>query len=163
MSEIQQKWATLKKSEQQMIMYGLICIIITLIYFYAWKPYNEMINNYRQQILYTQEDISWLKQVSGQINQLKSGTTSTIGSFNGSLINIVDKSIKQNRMEQYVGVLENSGDKSVVIQLNKISFNQMIKWTGYIKKRYGILVKNIDLNREGDTELVNARIILKSH
>jgi len=163
MSELKQKWLALKSSERRMAIYGLLLISISIVYFYAWKPYTQLINHYQQQILFTHEDMTWLEQVSRQIQQLRTGSAVAIGEFKGSFIDVIDKSIKQNRLNKFVGVLENSGSDKVLVQFNKVSFNALISWVAYIKKRYGILVKNIDVQRDADTDKVNARIILKKN
>ena len=161
MSDLKQKWSALKNSERNLIIYGSVFVVISISYFYVWQPYNLLINNYRQQILYTQEDIGWLKQVSVQIKQIKSGSSAKTGSFSGSFINTIDKSIKQNRLHKFVSTLEKSGGDKVVVQFNKVSFNTLIKWASYIKTRYGVVTKNIDLKRDDNMDLINARIILK--
>lgn len=163
MSELKEKWLALKKSEQQLILYGFIIIILVMAYFYVWQPYKQSLNNLNENIINTQKDIIWLKQISGQVKELKSAKLLDLGSFEGSLINTIDKSIKQHRMMNQVSLLENSGSNRVVVQINKISFNTLIKWLGYIKKRYGILVKSIELNKEEQSQLINAHLILKKH
>lgn len=161
MSEILEKWSALKKSEQSMLTYGFFIISITVLYYYVWNPYNKSIENFEQKILYVQEDIAWLKGVSKQIQQLKSGTTRPVGSYSGSLINIIDKSIKQNKLDKNVSLLEKSGTNKVVIQFTKIPFDDLIKIMGYFKNRYGILVKNITIQRSENEKLVNSRVTLK--
>lgn len=163
MSEILQKWSALKKSEQTMLTYGSILVFIVIVYFYVWTPYQKSINDFKQKIVHTQEDIHWLKSISVQIKQLKASNTTPIGSFSGSLMNIVDKSIKQNKLNKQVSLLEKSGSDKVVIQFTKIHFDDLIKIMGYIKTRYGILVKNINVQRADDGRLVNSRIILKKN
>ena len=161
MSVITQKWSALKNSERTLLMYGVPIILLAILYFYVWVPYNKSIAGFQDQIITVQEDIAWLQQIGIQIEQLKSGSSSTIGKFSGSFINIVDKSIKQNKLNKYVSLLEKSGEDYVVVKFDKINFDILIKFIGYVKNRYGILVKTIDIQRvEGET-LVNSRLILK--
>ncbi|MCW8931069.1 MAG: type II secretion system protein M [Gammaproteobacteria bacterium] len=155
-----QKWSSLKRSEQQLLLYGVPLILIAIIYFYIWVPYNQSIVNLKQQVTSTQEDIMWLTKLSTQIKELKTGTLSK-GSFTGSFINVVDKSIKQNKLNKYVTLLEKSGDDNIVVKYEKINFDQLIKYLGYIKNRYGISIKSIDVQRTNDGKLVNSRFILK--
>ena len=78
------------------------------------------------------------------------------------LINIVDKSIKKNKLNKNVSILEKNGADKVVIQFNKIAFDDLIKLMGYITRRYGILIENIDIQRDDNGKLVNSRVILKN-
>ncbi len=160
MSVIIQKWSSLKKNERLLLLYGLPLILGTVLYFYLWLPYNQSIHAFRQQITTVQEDITWLKQMSLQIKQLKSGAISN-ASFKGSLINIVDKSIKQNKLNKSVNVLEKSGKDNVVVKLDNINFDVLIKLIAYLNTRYGISVKAIDIQRTDDNSKVTSRIILK--
>lgn len=163
MSEMLQKWSALKKSEQSMLIYGLLVVLLTMSYFYLWTPYKKSINDTQEKISHAREDIVWLETMSKKIKQLKTGSNTSVGSYSGSLIDVVDKSIKQNKLNEKISLLEKSGSDKVVIQFNKIPFDELIKLMGYIKKRYGILIKNIDVKRSDNDKLVNSRIILISN
>jgi len=117
----------------------------------------------RFKIVHAREDVVWLETMSKKIKQLKTGSNISVGSYSGSLINVIDKSIKQNKLNKKVSLLEKSGSDKVVLQFNKISFDKLITLMGYIKKRYGIVIKNIDINRSDNDKLVNSRIILISN
>lgn len=161
MMQIYEKWLLLKKSEKAMLSYGLLCIAVTALYFYVWKPYDQKMEFYQQQTRAVQNDINWLMQINAEVKQLRTLSNDSVGTFKGSMINTIDKSLKQNQINKTVSLLENSGNDNVVVQLNKINFNVLLKWIGYLKKRYGILVKNIEVKKESETSLVNARVILK--
>ena len=161
MMQIYEKWLFLKKSEKAMIGYGLLCVAATALYFYIWKPYDQKMEFYQQQTRAVQNDINWLIQVNSEVKKLRTLSNDSVGTFKGSMINTVDKSLKQNQIDKTVSLLENSGNDNVVVQFNQINFNELLKWIGYLKKRYGILVKNIDVTKESETALVNARVILK--
>lgn len=163
MTLLTQKWMALKSSERSLLMYGIPLIVMALLYFYVWQPYRHSINELRQQISYTQEDIAWLEKISRQIKQLQSTKTTSKGTFSGSFINIVDKSIKQNRLNKYIRLLEKSGNNNVVVKFDKISFDELIKFIAYLKKRYGIIVKSIDMERTDNEKLLTSRIILKKN
>lgn len=161
MSILIQKWSSLKKSEQQLLQYGVPLIIVAVLIFYIWLPYSKSIDDIRQQVSYAQEDIAWLKNIAVQVKRIKTGAPSSVGTFSGSFINTVDNSIKQNRLNQYVGLLEKSGNNNVVVKFDKIDFDHLIKYLGYLKNRYGILVKTIDIQRTEDGKFVNSRLILQ--
>jgi type II secretory pathway component PulM len=162
MSNIIQKWSALKESEQTLLLFGVPLILITILYFYLWVPYHKSIDEMHQKINDTQEEIAWLNKVALQVKQLKSNSPqSSVGSFSGSFINTIDKSINKNRLNKYLSILEKSGKNNVLVKLDKINFDQLIKFVGYIKNRYGILIKTIDVQRTENGKLVNSRLILK--
>jgi len=144
MSSIVQKWSELKSSEQKLLIYGIPLILIAVIYFYLWIPYQKSIASLQQQTQYAQEDIVWLENVAQQIKKLKSGSSSSVGSFSGSIINTVDKSIKQNQLNKNMTLLD-----------------RLIKYLGYIKSRYGIIIKSIEIQRTDKGHFINTRLILK--
>ena len=161
MSNIIQKWSALKESEQTLLLFGAPLILIAILYFYVWVPYHQSIDEMHLQINDTQLEIAWLKKVALQVKQLKSNSPqSSVGSFSGSFINTIDKSINKNRLNKYLSILEKSGKNNVLVKLDKINFDQLIKFVGYIKNRYGILIKTIDIQRNENGKLVNSRLIL---
>jgi len=161
MSSIVQKWSELKSSEQKLLIYGIPLILIAVIYFYLWIPYQKSIASLQQQTQYAQEDIVWLENVAQQIKKLKSGSSSSVGSFSGSIINTVDKSIKQNQLNKNMTLLERSGNNNVVVKFEKMNFDRLIKYLGYIKSRYGIIIKSIEIQRTDKGHFINTRLILK--
>ncbi len=161
MALLTQKWMALKSSERGLLLYGLPLIFIAVLYFYVWVPYRHSITELRQQLTQTQEDITWLKKAGRKIKQLQNSNSSSRGKFSGSFINVVDKSIKQSRLNKYIRLLERSGNNNVVVKFDKISFDQLIKFISYLKKRYGIVVKTIDIERTDNDKLLTSRIIFK--
>ncbi|MCP3851939.1 MAG: type II secretion system protein M [Gammaproteobacteria bacterium] len=161
MSSIVQKWSELKSSEQKLLMYGIFLILIVVIYFYLWVPYQKSMASLQQQTQYAQEDIAWLEDMARQIEKLKSGSSSPVGNFSGSIINTVDKSIKQNQLNKNMTLLERSGNNNVVVKFEKMNFDQLIKYLAYIKSRYGIIIKSIEIQRTDEDHFIDTRLILK--
>ncbi|MCU7940925.1 MAG: type II secretion system protein M [gamma proteobacterium symbiont of Bathyaustriella thionipta] len=161
MSEILQKWSALKKSEQTMLIYGGLSVLISGLYFYIWVPYQQTIHALEQQISHSQGDLVWLNAQARQIKLLKSSAAPSVGSYSGSLMNVMLQSIKQYKLNKQVSLLEKSGTDKVVLQFNQIAFDDLIKLLGYLKKRYGIVVKNIDIQKTDNGKWVNSRVILQ--
>jgi len=161
MSDLLQKWSSLESRERSMILYGLFFILFAVLYFYVWQPYNLSINNLQEEIIQKEDDLLWLEEMALQIKQVQSIEKTTRGSFSGSLINIVDKSIKQKKLNKHVSLLENSSNNKIAIQFNKITFKELIIFIAYIKQRYGILIDSISVKKSTDNARVNSRVILK--
>ena len=161
MNSLTQKWMALKSSERNLLLYGMPLIFIAVIYFYVWVPYQHSVSQLQEQIVFAQEDIIWLEKVSRKINQLRITNSASTRKFSGSFINTIDKSIKQNRLNKYTRLLEKSGKDNVVVKFDKISFNELLKFIEYLKKRYGIIVKTIDIERTENDKLLSSRIIFK--
>ena len=162
MTNIVKKWHTLKNSEKSLLIYGTIVVIVLVLFFYVWKPYVKTINDLKQQINTVQDDRVWLSQVSDKIKQLKKNTTPGKQPLNGTLISIIDKSLKQNRIMNKVSLIKKSGNKNVIIHFNEIEFDLLVKYLIYTNKRYGVSVKSIDIQRINNTSKVDSKVVLKT-
>ena len=69
MSKFLHKWSLLKHRERSMIVYGLFFILLATLYFYVWQPYNQSINNMRQEIMQKEDDFLWLEEMALQIKK----------------------------------------------------------------------------------------------
>jgi len=161
MSKFLHKWSLLKHRERSMIVYGLFFILLATLYFYVWQPYNQSINNMRQEIMQKEDDFLWLEEMALQIKKMYSLEKTSRGSFSGALINIVDKSIKQKKLNKYVNLLENTSNNKIAIQFNAITFKELIVFVAFVKQRYGILIDSISIKKNADNVHVNSRVILK--
>lgn len=156
-----QKWQLLSQNEQRLILTGSILILIISVYFYIWKPYQLRITNYQQKVQTLQTDLLWLKQIKKQIQHLKpqNSNVSQVES-NQSLINIIDKSIKKNKLSDKLEVLKKTGSNKVLISFKMIEFDALIKWLIKTTKKSGVIIQSADIQKSDSRGLVFARLTL---
>ena len=155
---IKQKWQSLNSSEQKLLLGGFILIVSVSAYYYAWKPYYKMINNYQQKVEHLQQDLAWLKQVQNQMKYLTSNNNkhNKVIPFKGSLIDHVDKSIKRFKIRS-LEALNKTGSHKVVVVFKSVNFDTLTRWLIQLK-RSGIEVKDADIKKTDKNGLVYARL-----
>ena len=153
---IKQKWQSLNSSEQKLLFGGFMLIVSVSAYYYAWKPYYQIINNYQQKVEHLQQDLAWLKQVQNQLKYLTSKKNNKVIPLTGSLIDHVDKSIKRFKIRS-VEALKKTGNRKVVVVFKSVNFDTLIRWLIQLKKS-GIKVKEADIKKTDKNGLVYARL-----
>ncbi len=161
---IKQKLQLLSPQEQRLLFIGSLLILLFSGYFYIWKPYSLMMNDYTQKIQSLQTDIVWLKQIKKQLSQIQvnSGKRSASNTSRiSSLIDTIDKSIKRGRMDSHLDTLKKSGNGQVIVVFDSIEFDTLIKWL-IANKKSGIQLQNADIQKTDTKGLVNARLSLRA-
>ncbi len=159
---LKQKLQLLSPQEQRLLFVGSLLIILFSGYFYIWKPYTLMMNDYTQKIQSLQTDIVWLKQIKQQLSQIRltsSKRSASNRSRTSSLIDSIDKSIKRERIDSYLDSLKKSGNEQVIVVFDSIEFDTLIKWL-INNKKSSIQVQNADIQKTDIKGLVNARLSL---
>lgn len=79
----------------------------------------------------------------------------------GSLLSVVDQTIRQSALGKAPDRVQPEGDTEVRVWLQGVPFDAMVRWLGELQSRYGVSVQTLDVERSGDAAgAVDARISL---
>ncbi len=162
---VKQKWSLLSQNEQRLIIAGGVLVLVFATYFYVWKPYTVLINNYTQRVNELRADIAWLKKIKQQIKQLETQPQQRLaaqasGLSSRSLIDAIDKSIRTNQLADSLEVLKKTGDHQVFLAFKNTEFDNLIQWLINISRQLGVQVVNADIEKTDTRGLVYARLTL---
>jgi type II secretory pathway component PulM len=158
-----EKWNKLAAKEKNLITTGIIIIFPALMYFYVQVPYNQAINDLKQQIEYQQEDLAWMQQAKLTIDRLKNGNAGYGRAkkvIEGQLIDAIDRSLKQYRINKAVIRLAANGENSISIQFKTVLADDLIKWLNYLHNRFGITVQTANMTRVNKENKIDSQIVL---
>ena len=104
-----------------------------------------------------------MKQQAAEVKQLKrsskGGRRST--ATKGSLLSIVERTAVQLNIRAALKNFKPEGQDGVTLQVENISFDQLVEWLKLLKQQYGIFVNDISVERREEAGRVDSRIMLR--
>lgn len=155
-------WEQLAQRERRFLIGGSVALVVMALYLFAWEPVASGRELLTQKVPQQRELLAWMEQSAEQIIQLRESGGSAKQGFKGSLLGVVDRSAKADKVASAVKRMDPQGDKSVRVTLENVSFNNVIRWLGNLESQYGISTKSITLERAEKPGLVSVRVTLDS-
>jgi len=78
----------------------------------------------------------------------------------GSLLSLVDQSLKSSKIGKPAERVQPEGDQEVRVWLTGVPFDAVVRWVGDLQQRYGIAVQTLDVERQAEPGVVDARLSL---
>jgi len=151
------RWfATLEANERTMVI-GLIAFLaVVILYIGIWRPLDEWSSNadaqYRRQLAV----VDWMKLHEKEARD--KGQRADGARESGSLLTTVANSAAHAGIQLLRYQPEGSGGVSVVLQNQP--FNALIGWIAQLEQDSHVSVKQISIDSQNESGLVNARIVL---
>jgi general secretion pathway protein M len=157
-------WQRLNERERWIVGGGAVLAILLLLYTLIWHPFQTRLKGLRQAIDEQRSELVWMQQAAKEIKRLEStgSAAKALQPGNGpSLLTLVDQTAKSAGLGTSVKRVEPQGDDKLRVQLEQVSFDQMILWLGSLKQEHGVVAVNVIVDRQTESGQVNARLLLQ--
>jgi len=148
--------------ERQMVLIGAPIILLAMIYFLLWAPFNESVDRLQQKVSKQQALELWMNTAALDVKKLRDSQKNNKALGGQSLLTLVDKTARSSKLQESLKRVEPDGENKVRIRMEQVSFDELIRWLELLKSKYGIVVDNITVDRQVTVGLVNVKVILKS-
>lgn len=159
-------WQNLQQREQQLIFIGTVLLAITLLWAFAWLPYQHSKANMQSRINARGTQLIEINQIAARVRNLKqsghsAGNLPTRGAR--SLLRITDESARAAGLAAALKRIEPDAEKQVQVWLENANFDKLISWLELIDNKYTITVQSAGINKvsKNTTGTVNAHITLR--
>ncbi|MCP5162037.1 MAG: type II secretion system protein M [Hahellaceae bacterium] len=155
------QYQNLGANDQRALGVLALALVCGLLYFAVWKPsavfYDHAIADYAT----GQKLVETVKLNEALLRQLaQNGATGSAALAPGqSLVSVVSGSARPFNLQ--VKRVEPSGEQKVRVWLEKVEFNQTLKWLESLKGRYHISVADVQIDKEEAAGIVSARFTLQ--
>lgn len=155
-----QWWYERSQREQILVSMGTILIIILLVYILVWKPLTSNISLMRQNIQDQTALLSWLDTASSKIQQYQTAGYTKKQSSSQPILVLVEQSLMQSKLSQYVANTEQKSDNEIVISLKNTPFDRAVDWLEMLWKRDNVIVKSMGATKTNTMGIVNLTVTL---
>lgn len=156
------KWLdSLEERERHYVVGGSIAVAIMLVYALLWAPFLDEVDQLGNRVKGHTETLSWMKNNTSLIKSARPASGSGAINRDQSLIAVIGQTTKNSAMSQSVKRVEENKDNSVRVWLEKAPFDQMIIWLESLQTHYGANITSINIDKQNETGIVNARLTLE--
>tara|TARA_B100001057_G_scaffold496248_1_gene597208 strand:- start:3605 stop:4096 length:492 start_codon:yes stop_codon:yes gene_type:complete len=155
--------SSLDNREKKFVIFGSIFSSVFLIYTFLWSPFVRKYEEIELNISTLERTISELQPIiimskNGQLNE-----SSKNFNVQQSPIIIIDQTLRERGLERYRKRSQPSGDNSIRVEFENVSFDELIIWLGDLSNQYAMKVENGSFSVGSKTSLgrINASITLE--
>lgn len=148
----------LKASERQLVVAAGVVLGIAVAYWALLAPLSRAVETREQRIERKQQDLAWMRSVSGPIQQL---SASQPGANTGdSLVVVIDRSARQAGIASSLAGQSPNGDQGMRVRLENAPFDSVVMWLSALQQQYGIAIESASIDRTGKPGVVSASLVL---
>lgn len=157
-------FAGLEPRERQLLVGGAIVLTVMLLYLLVWEPIAKDNEALKVRYQNNQQLIAWMEDSAEEARALQSKIKASgpaSGSSNQSLLGVIDKTAKQNKLGPSVKRVQPDGKTGARVWLEKAVFNDVIKWLEKLQHKEGVRLVTTVIEKQDEAGLVNARLVFR--
>ncbi len=153
-------WQQLKPRERLLIMVGGGIFTVLMLYLLLLEPMMIKVDQLTVKVEKQKAEVQRLKKLAKEVKQLqRRGGTSASQRRGQSLLVIVDRTSKQNKLGKSISRIEPDGSSRVRVWLESAAFDDLTKWLALLETKYSILVESAVIDKAPSTGRVNVRLV----
>ena len=159
---MKQWWMSRSPQDRVAIMIMAAALSVMFLYLFVWLPFQQQIETRRQLVESQTKTLAWMKQSAQEVKRLKGAAAGSSRSVSKeALLTLVDRTAKQQKLRQFIQRLKPEGSDSVQLWIEQVPFDGLINWLGQLLEQYDIAVESINIERQEQAGLINARLNLE--
>ena len=155
-------WNQLKPSERTIISVGGIILTVLILYLAVLEPFMKKTEEYTAKISKQEIEIEWLKKASLEVKQLQASSSgvTTQRHAGESLLVVVDRTAKQNNLEDSLKRVEPDGSDRVRVWLDNAPFDEVAKWLSLLQSNYQLDIESAEYDKVEMVGRDNVRLVM---
>jgi len=155
-------WIRLTQREQTLLMLGTLLCLFVVFYSLFWRPLAIAVDQIAQKNQAQWHLLFLMKRTQSIMRRLQlRGVKVSLGNKE-ALLSLVETTLAQNQLSQYMESIHQSESKSIEIKLKNVPFDKLIKSVEFLWNRYAVAVVSMRVKR-GAIAGVVANITLVLH
>lgn len=136
-------WATLSEREQQLSLLSAAFLLLAVIYWGAWKPLADQLQESEKRLRDAQQTLTWVQDKATVLVQAGAGKQKA-GASELTLIQIVNSSGKQYGID-FSRIVNKK--EQIEVWISDVEFDQFIRWLSVLNNRYFVSVIATDFSK----------------
>lgn len=155
-------WNGLALREQRAVAIGGMTLALFILYQGIWSPILGHITSMRQQIVKDQKTLAWMKSTDRAISVLQKESHASQKS--GSpvvLLSAFQNNMQQAGFEANMVELKQSGNQSIAVKFQKVSFDKWIKAVVNFTQEHQVVISNMAIDADAVSGVVNVDLVMQ--
>jgi general secretion pathway protein M len=159
--ELKAWYLSLEQREQRILAAGAVFVVAMMLYLMLLAPYFNSRHRLEAGIQQRQTEVAWMGPAAAQLQALRGQQPSGIPS-NQSLLAVVSRSAADAGFGPVMKQAQTGNDGSVRVQMQGVSFDNLIRWLGTLRRQYGISVRDLTAQKTATAGNVDTTLTLVS-
>ncbi|HEY3645863.1 MAG TPA: type II secretion system protein M [Gammaproteobacteria bacterium] len=159
--ELKTWYQSLEQREQRILAAGAVFVVVMVLYLLLLAPYFNSRHRLEASIQQRQTEVAWMGPAAAQLQALRGQQPSGVPA-NQSLLAVVTRSASDAGFSQVMKQAQTDNDGSVRVQMQGVSFDNLIRWLGSLRHQYGISVRDLSAQKTAAAGNVDTTLTLVS-
>ncbi len=152
----------LSPNEKKLMKYGVIIVIIALLWVFVYQPITQSIQSKQRQAFELNKQYVQMQASQGLLIEKRKNASKFHRDNNKPFISWIDEQLEQQQLSQYVARAEPKDNKTLILTFENIVFDDLAKWLQTLEQNYQITITEADINlTDKSNGLCNARLTLE--
>ena len=147
MDKFLEKWQSLSTREQLYVKLGSIFVAFLIIYYGLVSPLSSSVTSLRQQTLYQQSLVVWMKPRVQALQRTTGSKTSFQAVSQTELLPTIDKRLKNSAFAGAVDEINQTSSNGVRVSFKEVPFDELMAWLAQQWQSSHIMVSDIDVQK----------------
>ena len=155
-------WAGLAPRERVVLAGGAVLLLLVVLWLMIWEPLAQKREQLRADISSLSADLSWMKQVAGQVKRraAQQGNTGNGAAAGGSVLTLVEVSARAAGLREALERVQPEG-QGARLWFNDTSFDGLLRWLAELEQRHGLQISQLAVDAAAAPGVVSARVLVE--
>jgi type II secretory pathway component PulM len=154
MADLMSRYST---REKLIVLVAVIIMTGLSVHAFLIEPYQSRKVNLSEQLQQARADLRWMKSMLPELPV--SGALQTRNTFSGSLANLINQVVSQQRLNSFLAQITPRDDDEIRIRFSAMPFEQLIRFVARVNDD-GLKVKDLRINAADNPGQVDSSIVL---
>lgn len=153
-------WQQLSTRDRNILIWGGLFSALLLLWALVWDPLQDSRVGLRQSISEQRSTRLWLEQVEQMLlRQPNQNRPNTRQNYEGSLLRLVDDTIRMQGMAAAIERMEPDSPGQVRLWLRGAEFDSLVQWMEQVSNTYGLVIAQAQITKD-EVGRVNTRLLV---
>lgn len=143
--------------ERFILLLGILVISALGVHALVIEPYQNHLVDLSEEIEQSRSDLQWMTSMVHRIPV--SGNSQSQQSFSGSLANLIDRAVKQQKLGSFLAQMTPKGEEEIRVRFSAVPFEQLVRFIATMNDQ-GLSVKDLRVNAGDNPAQVDSNLVL---
>ncbi|MFP4160864.1 MAG: type II secretion system protein GspM [Ectothiorhodospira sp.] len=155
-------WNELAPRDRRILRLGGIALALILLWWGLWLPLTERVARMQESVAELRADLAWMQAAAEAVRSAR-GQEDAPPPDPGdrSLLGVVDATARDAGLGGALRRVQPEGNGTVRVWLEEAPFDDTVQWLDRLKRRHGVRIASLVVDRQAQEGRVNARIVLE--
>ena len=143
--------------ERMIVIFAVVVMLVLGIHAFVVEPYQQKVSSLTEELEQSKTDLKWMATMVHQLPA--AGTALQSKSFNGTLANLINKTVNQQKLNSFLAQMTPKGEDEIRVRFKAVPFQELVVFVSKMKDQ-GLNVKDLRINAGDNPAQVDSSLVL---